>query len=133
MNDAQELILPGGDVVSDERAAMTTEQLDASNEQRLQRLVTGGLGMAIQIQPGLFENMRTMTYLDAIIDHLGVGDAARRKYSETAANVLDMFEAQVRMQVIQTGGTGQPIDLGTVQKLNREQRRHPPRVEPDGV
>jgi hypothetical protein len=112
-----------------ERDAMTIEELDASNEQRLGALMSGALGMKVQMQPGMFENIRTLTLLEAIVEHLGLKDAANKAYAVKAAGVLDNFEGTVRMAVIKSGVGPQPIDLSDVATMqgqiakNREERR----------
>jgi hypothetical protein len=120
-----------------EREGLTLAELDESNEKRLADLMSGALGMKVNIQPGMFENLRTLTLLEAITEHLGIAESAGKKYAVKAAGILDTFEQSVRMAVIKSGG-GQTIDLsearslqGQVQK-NREQRRAEQREKPEG-
>jgi len=138
MNDTQELILnePDAEAVAAARDEMTVEELDQSNEERLGRLMSGALGMPVQVQPGLFENIRLIAYLEKLLEGAGILDAANLEYAKRVAQVLDNFEGMVRMQVIKSGTGGQPLDLSAIRdapRPNRQQRRLPPRVEPDGA
>ena len=115
MNDAQE---------------MTVAELDESNQERLGRIMSGALGIPAQIQPGLVENIKIITYLEHLLgpDEL---EEAKLDFARRISDLLESFESSVRMEVIKRGAGGQPLDLST---MNREQRRSlPSRVEPDGA
>lgn len=125
MTDITDLITEDADATRAAREQMTVEELDKSNEERLGRIVA----MRIMPPPGLFENLRQIAYMDAILEKLDIAQPAKHNYAVMAANVLDAMEAQIRQQKIM-GGPQAPVDLAVVQdihsqtKRNREQRRH---------
>lgn len=79
---------------------MTPEELAADNARRIGLL--GERGVAVEGQDAL----RTLSYLEHLMDHLGIREAADHHHQEVLSACLDRLEAQVGRALLLGGGPG---------------------------
>ena len=93
-----------------DRTKMTTEELDAQNNERVGDLLGGRYG-PVAIQPGLFEQLKLITYMEEMLNFWSSQalSKAKRVYAERAADTLDRFEAEVRRGALTRGGPMPPL------------------------
>jgi hypothetical protein len=76
--------------------------LEKDNGKRLNDLMTGRHGIAVQLQPGTFELLQITTYLERLLvlcDHEGSTHSlqnAKLAFAEKAAEVITQLESQAR-------------------------------------
>jgi uncharacterized hydantoinase/oxoprolinase family protein len=74
--------------------------LDEQNAERLKRIVSQG----IPLQPGMFENMRVMCYLEALLTERGILEVAQRQAAEKIGEMLEVIERAANEAKLRTGG-----------------------------
>jgi len=79
--------------------------LEASNQERLVDLMQGKVGLPVQFPPNTLESMRTIVYLETLLDSSGLLAKAKYKYHLALAEQLDDVE-QASREARLTHGTG---------------------------
>ena len=73
--------------------------LDAENAQRMADILSGKVGLPIQLPPGTFEHMKSATYLEYLIEHLlSTADLvqAKLRFADVVSSSIDSLEEQSR-------------------------------------
>jgi hypothetical protein len=85
--------------------------LEAENAERLNDLIRGKHGIAVQLQPGTFELIQITTYLEHLLvlcDHEGSEDSlykAKIAFAEKTSDLLTSLELQARRAKITNPGS----------------------------
>ncbi len=73
--------------------------LDAENARRMQDILSGKVGVPIQLPPGTFEHMKSASYLEYLIEHLlSSADLtlAKLRFADIVSDSLDSLETESR-------------------------------------
>ena len=88
--------------------------LEAENDERLRRIVAE----RVALPPSLFENIRLMVYLEALLGEFHLLDDAKMEFANRVSGVLDNIEEQVRKAKIGIGNLT-PQDMDKIIQLGR--------------
>lgn len=101
--------------MTDELVDASTElaNLNAENDERLKRVLSQGF----PLQPGMFESLRILTYLETLLSDRFLLDQANLDFANKASGLLDNIESVMRQSKIVSGGALKPEDIDKIVQI----------------
>ena len=107
----------------DDVEAATPEELLGHLEQRNAERVNALIEKGIRPQPGMFEQIRTLVYLEHLLGEMGILTRAQLDVANKMSELIGQMEGQVAKATLLAPMEHPPMN-GPI-PINRQQRRHP--------